>query len=308
MGNINLYNTYLGKLRKYGLYTSDRFSSAFVDAVNRTYAELNDLVFGSDTLEFIDSFDDIIDKRVTFTDITMSADCDVATGPRTCWTIEWSIDRNYSVNTFKDLITDDFTSTQLVFSITDNVFTVYRAGVVGLSCPLPEQDKFTLKVVSSNDGMAIYADDVALDLTVTTGDATTPHAIGIVASHVISDVLNIQLLRTRFLSSSSLIYDYPLNALTGTGVDELVDLVAGYVATATGEAITTVYVEPSSGLDKRYTAVFDLGLDYHLQDGGEWAIEPESERERKWYMRGIQNARNIMQNTTTYVGMLGAAE
>jgi hypothetical protein len=48
-----------------------------------------------------------------------------------------------------------------------------------------------------------------------------------------------------------------------------------------------------------------MGLDYHLQDGGEWALEPEPERERKWYGRGIKDARNIFQQTTTYTSPLG---
>jgi hypothetical protein len=48
-----------------------------------------------------------------------------------------------------------------------------------------------------------------------------------------------------------------------------------------------------------------MALDYHIQDGGEWSIEPDVDLERKWYGRGIKQARNIYQSIATYVNPLG---
>jgi hypothetical protein len=59
--NINLYDAYNQKRRKFGLNDSARFRSSFVDAVNFSFSELNNLVFQAETLGSIGSFDDVID-------------------------------------------------------------------------------------------------------------------------------------------------------------------------------------------------------------------------------------------------------
>ena len=107
----------------------------------------------------------------------------------------------------------------------------------------------------------------------------------------------------RFLSSATAIYDFLINE--GGTSTTLTDEIGSYTATVASPVWEIAYIEPSSGLDQLYVSPFDMGLDYHLQDGGEWAIEAEPERERKWYSRGIQNARNTFQNTTTYSNPLG---
>jgi hypothetical protein len=115
--------------------------------------------------------------------------------------------------------------------------------------------------------------------------------------------------QTRFLSSATAIYDFFMNfdSLKTATTDTLVDAIGSYDLVGLPDPLVweTVYIEPSSGLSTRYKAVLDMGLDYHLQDGGEWALEPEPERERKWYGRGIKDARNIFQQTTTYTSPLG---
>jgi len=63
MANINLYDTYNKKRRKFGVNDSTRFQESFVEAVNLTYGEMNNLVFQANTLAPINSFDDVIDKR-----------------------------------------------------------------------------------------------------------------------------------------------------------------------------------------------------------------------------------------------------
>jgi len=64
-------------------------------------------------------------------------------------------------------------------------------------------------------------------------------------------------------------------------------------------------ISNDSGLSDRYASAFNYGIDYHLQESGEYAVEEQVERERKWYIRGIKQARTIYQQETTYVNPLG---
>ena len=78
MGNINLYEVYKSKLRKFGtLNDSDTWRNTFIDALNLVYAEYNEKVFESDTLEPLGSFDEIIDNRLSYFNTITFSDSDV---------------------------------------------------------------------------------------------------------------------------------------------------------------------------------------------------------------------------------------
>jgi hypothetical protein len=305
MANINLYDTYNKKRRKFGVNDSTRFQESFVEAVNLTYGEMNNLVFQANTLAPINSFDDVIDKRLaSFSTITFdtspTSESLNAISDREFWSAEYDFERLSDTNGFTDTITD---GTNVVISIASGVLTVTHTGLVVGTLTLPDLDTFTLRVESYSDGNKVLINGDEYGLTYTTGDADTTIAIGTVTAHVVSATTGYTLNRMRFLSSATVVYDFLINE--GTGVT-LTDEVGAYTATVDATKVwETVYIEPSSGLDQLYVSPFDMGLDYHLQDGGEWAIEAEPERERKWYGRGIQNARNTFQNTTTYSNPLG---
>ena len=300
MANINLYDTYNKKRRKFGVNDSTRFQESFVEAVNLTYGEMNNLVFQANTLAPINSFDDVIDKRLaSFTTITMDSDADVAISDNEFWSAEYDFERLSDTNGFVDTIND---GADIIISISNGVLTVNDFGNVVGTLTIPDENTFTLVVESSSTGNRVIINDDEQGLTYTTGDADTSIPIETVATHVISATTGYTLNRMRFLSSATALYDFLINEGTGT---TLTDEIASYTATIVGQVWKTVYIEPSSGLDQLYVSPFDMALDYHLQDGGEWAIEAEPERERKWYSRGIQNARNTFQNTTTYSNPLG---
>ena len=300
MANINLYDTYNKKRRKFGVNDSTRFQESFVEAVNLTYGEINNLVFQANTLAPIDSFDDVIDNRLaSFTDITLDSSADVAISDNEFWSAEYDFERLSNTNGFVDTIND---GADIIISIASGVLTVNDATNVVGTLTLPDLDTFTLRVESHSGGNKVLINGDEYGLTYTTGDADTTIAIGTVATHIISATTGYTLNKMRFLSSATALYDFLINEGTGA---TLTDEIASYTATITDPVWKTVYIEPSSGLDQLYVSPFDMGLDYHLQDGGEWAIEAEPERERKWYGRGIQNARNTFQNNTTYSNPLG---
>jgi hypothetical protein len=298
--NINLYDAYNQKRRKFGLNDSARFRSSFVDAVNFSFSELNNLVFQAETLGSIGSFDDVIDERLaSFTSLTFDAPSNTAIESREFWSAEWDFERLSDTNGFIDTIADD--SSDVVLSISNGIFSIVGAAVSATGT-IPDLDTFTMRFESTSEGTALLVDGDTVGLTYTFGDSDTPQAIGAITSHVISAVSGYTLNRTRFLSSATVLYDFLINEGTGATLTDLVD---AYEITIIGAGWNTVYIEPSSGLSTRYKAILDMGLDYHLQDGGEWALEPEPERERKWYGRGIKDARNIFQQTTTYTSPLG---
>lgn len=304
MSTINLYKSYSQKLNKFGLNDGTRFQDSFVSAVNFVSAELNDQVFQNQTLAYIDSFDDIIDERlISFNTFTFGAGAGESTEAmenREFWAVEWDLEKTSATNGMTDTI-DDATAGNVVMSITNGVFSIAGAAV-SATATIPTLDTFTLRFESTAAGNALLVDGDAVALTYTLGDAETSQAITAITSRVISATTGYTLNKTRFLSASTLILNFLINE--GTGV-ALTDEVESFSATLDTPIWTTVYIEPSSGLDSQYMAVLNMGLDYHLQDGGEWAIEPEVERERKWYGRGIKQARNIFQNNTTYSNPLG---
>lgn len=304
MSTINLYEAYKHKLNKFGLNDSARFQDSFVEAVNLVNAELNDQVFQNQTLGYIDSFDDVIDERlISFNTLTFGAGVGESTeamGSREFWAAEWDLEKTSATNGMTDTIDDDVSN--VVMSITNGVFSVV-GDAVSATATIPTIDTFALRFESTASGNALLVDGDAVALTYTLGDAETSQGIGAITSRIISGFTGYTLNKTRFLSASTLILNFLINEGTGTA---LVDEVESFSATLSANPVwTTVYIEPSSGLDSQYRAVLNMGLDYHLQDGGEWAIEPEIERERKWYTRGIRQARNIFQQNTTYSNTLG---
>jgi hypothetical protein len=300
MANINLYDSYNKKRRKFGVNNSTRFQDSFVEAVNLTYGEMNNLVFQAETLAQINSFDDVIDNRLaSFTTITLDASANIAISDNEFWSAEYDFERLSDTNGFVDTIND---GADIIISIANGVLTVNDVGNVVGTLTLPDLNTFTLVVESNSTGNRVLINGDDYGLTYTTGDDETSIPIGTVATHVISATTGYTLNRMRFLSSATALYDFLINEGTG---GTLTDEIANYTAAIASEVWKTVYIEPSSGLSTLYVAPFDMAMDYHLQDGGEWAIEAEPERERKWYNRGVQNARNTFQNTTPYSNPLG---
>ena len=60
-----------------------------------------------------------------------------------------------------------------------------------------------------------------------------------------------------------------------------------------------------SGLSDRFLQPFNAAVDFHLQESGEYATEAKDDRERLWYGRGMQQARTVYQQQTTYTNPLG---
>ena len=301
MSTINLYEAYNSKRRKFGVSDAERFRSAFVDAVNLVYAEINDQVFQDQTLPYIGSFNDIIDTRlVSFGTMTFDVGADASIEKRDYWSVEYDLELTSSTNTFTDTIADD--ASNVVISIANGVLSVTGSVIAG-SLTLPTLDAYLIRFESDREGNRVLVNGDTYALTYTTGDGDTAQPIGTVSSHIISAISGWELKKTRFLTLGTLVYEFLLDE-EGTNTN-LTDTIAGYTATLTDVLWNDRWVEPSSGLDSQYRSPFDMGLYYHLQDGGEWAIEPETERERKWYIRGIPMARNILQNNTAYGNPLG---
>jgi hypothetical protein len=309
MANINLYDAYNSKARKYGINDSDRFRESFVDAVNLAYGEFNDQVFYAETLSMIGSVDDIIESRLkTFTTLTFD---NAADGPdeiienREYWAFEWDVELTSATNGLTDTITDD--ASNVVFTILNGVFSVAGSTVAG-SATLPDGNRLTIRFESNEDGNELTVDDEAVTMTYTTGDDETSQAIGDVStagSHVINGASGLVLRGVRFYASGGKLFDFMMNEDSGA---TLTDIIGEYTATLSGVPAyvwETVWLEPSSGLSTRYKSPFYMALDYHIQDGGEWSIEPDVDLERKWYGRGIKQARNIYQSIATYVNPLG---
>ncbi len=309
MPNINLYDIYNRKRSKFGINDSTNFREYFVDALNITFSELNEKVFEAATLEPIGSFDDIIDERLaSFTSLTFdpTADgADDAIESREFWSVEYDFERTSDTNGFTDTIDDD--ASNVVLSIANGVFSVVGDSV-SATASLPSADTFTLRFESTMDGTALLIDGDAVGLTYTLGDAETSQGIGVIASHIISGVSGYELLKTRFLTVGSLVYEFDLNfdSLKTATTDTLVDLIGSYELVGLPDPLVwyTRYIEPSTGLDFRYRSALEMGLDYHLQDGGQFGLEPEPERERKWYGRGIRSAREALSQQSTYTSPL----
>jgi len=305
MSTINLYEAYKTKLNKFGLNDSARFQSSFVEAVNMVYAEINGLVFLNQTLEYIGSFDDVIDERLaSFAGMLFNAPFNTATRGA----IYWSVTNRFVPTSSTNDIIDSFagTSTTINAKILDGVFTLTSDGIIA-SATLPDANAWEITYGSNADGNFVFVNGAELELVYTEGDSSVSMEIedsvdearSITATSAID---GIEFVESSFLLGDSMIASWRMNENTG---ESLTDLINAYVITVTAPVWRTSYIAPSSGLDSQYRAIFNTALDFHLQDGGEWSIEPEPERERKWYGRGIKNARNIYRNNSTYIPPLG---
>jgi len=308
MATINLYQQYQNKLRKLGYTTSTTLQESFVEAVNLVYAELNDQVFQAQTLPYIGSFDDVIDERLwSFTSLTFDADSIEAMGDRDYWSVEYQIEKTADATALTDTFLMDDAS-EVVLAITSGVFSIAGDTVLA-SAELTTANPSVISFEVTEEGNRLKVDGADVTLTYTGGDETTIQALGAITqggggSRIINGTSGLTLMRTRFLTDASVVCDFLINE--GTGVT-LTDEIADYTATLLPNPPVwkTVWIEPSSNLDSQYLSPFNKGMDYHLQDGGQWAIEPEPSRERKWYVGGIRQARNILQHNTTYSNPLG---
>ena len=304
---INLYELYKNKLRKFGVNDAERFRSSFVEALNLVYSELNAEVYRSSYLSPIDSFDDIIDSRLAaFTSIAMDSDARTAISTRTFWTAEFSYEKKSDTNGLTWQFTDGANSPKIV--LLNNTITVRddSGAVLVASGDIGDATIVDIVVELGESGLSVTANGGDIDLTYSVGSATTALAIGTVTADTISSVSGVELLKYRFLTTDSVVYSFIIDEETTN--TNLTDQVNSFTATITSPAWSERYIEPSCVLSDQWRSVLDMGTDYHLQDGGEWAIEPEQERERKWYLRGLKMARGILQNESTYVGPLGALD
>ena len=296
---INLYDLYKRKLRKFGRTEENSlFEDSFVDSVNLVYSELNEKVFQANLLDPIGSFDSIIDNRLAkFTTLTYKDASNVndAISDREYWSVEYEFERMSATNGFTDTITDD--ASNVVISILDNTVSIVGDTVQASGDLSSAPDVFKLTFVSDTDGNRVIVNDDSIGMVYTTGDEQTTQKIGEVSSHVVSGVSGLEVLRSRFLSAGTLVYDYLINEGSGA---LLTDEVADYTADLIDQVWEKRYIEPSTGLDERYRSPMEYGIDWHLQDGGQWALEDDSDREVKWYGRGIRAARNTYQQLTTY--------
>lgn len=323
MANIDLYSVYNAKRRKFGVNDSDRFRSSFVEAVNTAFAEFNSEVFQDETLSFIDSFDDIIDSRADFTSLTFDSNSNAVCSDRDYWAVEYRLERKSSTNGLTDTIAD---GSNVTISIADGVLSL-NGSAVGLTADLPDVDKMTILISSSSSGIRILVNSDEIDTdsssetitldtipdlswvpnleivpAYTTSDGTDPQPIGTITSRVINGISGFTVVGTAFYSARSKVLDFEINEGTGTTVT---DLINSYTATLVSPTWHTAYVTNSCALDSQYSSPFSMAVEYHLQEGGEWAIEPIDDRERKWYGRGVRQARATYQNNTTYTNPLG---
>lgn len=324
MANINLYDIYTQKRRKFGVNDSSTYQESFVEAVNLTFQELNAEVFQASTLERIASFKDVIDSRLDlFTTITFDSDCEKIMSGREFWAIEYALERKSDTNGFTDTITDD--ASNVVITITDGV--LYFAGdTLAFEVTLPDYDNIRILIASTKSGNVVlinnedvadvttsdislydvpdidWIPDVEVVPSLTIGDSETTQGIGTVSARVISGVSGWSLRSTAFYSSKTKLLDFLIKEGTGA---TLTDGINGYDATVVGGTWIKAYIEDSCELDERYHSPLSMGIEYHLQDGRQWAIDPDGDWERKWYLRGIPMAREIYRQNTTYRNPLG---
>lgn len=328
MPAINLYEAYHSKRRKFGVNDSPRFRESFAEAVNLVHSELNAQVFGEGILPMLSSFDDVIDKRLgAFTKIAFDEGHRLAIGGREYWSVEYDFEVLSATNSFTDT---------MILSSMDSIVLKVENGVFSIASPdasataqLPETDAAITILFSSNrsgnrllvnsggvglahaDSSDILLTDIPeldwvpdLDIIPGYSAGTTESTvkIGTVTSRELTGISGLELKRTRFYSASSIHADFHMSEGTGS---EIVDSVAGNKGVVTGGRWMEVYSGLPGLLGETYRSVFNMGLDYHLQDGGEWAIEPDVERERKWYMRGMRMARDIRHSIEGVSGPLG---
>lgn len=325
MANINLYTLYNNKLRKFGVNNSSRYQGAFVEAVNHSFATFNAEVFQADTLEYIRDYNDIISKRLNgFTSLTFDADSIATMSGREYWAVEYKLERLSSTNTFTDTISDD--NSNVVINITDGDLSLV-GDTLAFDAELPDADAIRILIVSNKSGNRVlvnnedlatadedggislydvpdidWVPDIEVVPSLTLGDSETTQAIGTVSGRVINNVSGWNLVSTAFYSSKTKLMEWLLNEGTGTTLE---DVVASYDITSSGGTWITTYVEDSCALDQKYYPYFNATVEYFLQEGGEWAIEPDLPLEAKME-RNIRKARSKYQDDSTYVGPLGS--
>lgn len=302
MPTINLYDVYKSKLRKHGYNDSARFRDSFLDACRSAYGEFNSKVFESGLLTPIATFDEVIDQRLmAFTDITFDASSNSSISDREFWSWELDYERKSATNAYKEDI-----DTDLVITISNDLLTL-TGGSVTCTVDLPITATVAVRVVCDNDGLSVYGNEEPLELTYTAGSDGDTITLGTITTHVISATGGMNLTRLRFYTAATILYDFMVGyeLLNGGVSTEVIDAVAGYVGTLTGETWATTYTYPSGGLDERYLSSFNNAIDYHLQDGGEWSIEPDQVVESRWYRRGVRDARDIHKQNTTFIGIQG---
>lgn len=332
MANINLYELYNNKRRKYGVNDSSRYQGAFVEAVNHAFATFNSEVYQADTLCHINDFNDIISQRmVSFSTLTFDDGENLlaAMSGREYWAVEYHLERTNSTNGLTDTITDG--ASNVVITISNDSLNLVGDSV-SLDFSLPtDTDALRVLVSSSSSGIRVLVgsddcsyttdetislDDVPdldwvpdVDVIPALGSTDTPQAIGTVTARVINGVSGYELISTAFYSSKTKLFEFLLNEATGTTVNSVEYMGAtnaeGYSATVSGQTWITTYVEESCGLDQKYYPYFNSMVEYFLQEGGEWAIEPDLQLEAKME-RNIRKARNKYSTDTTYTGYLGS--
>ena len=159
MANINLYELYNNKRRKYGVNDSSRYQGAFVEAVNHAFSTFNSEVYQADTLEYIRDFNDIISQRLaSFSSLTFTGDADLLTAMsgRKYWAIEYYLERKHTTNGLTDTI-DDLASNVVITILNDSLNIAGDA--VSLDYTLPSSNSFRLLISSNENGITVLADD-----------------------------------------------------------------------------------------------------------------------------------------------------
>lgn len=323
MANINLYEAYNNKRRKYGVNDSSRYQQAFVEATNMAFADFNAEVFCDDTLEYIRSFNDVINSRlISLNTITFDANSLVTMGNREFWAVEYVIERTSDTNSMTDTISDD--NSNVVIAIANNVLQ-FQGDSLTFTVTLPDTDSYRLLISSNKSGYTVVTDDTtdggadaSIDLDyipdlswvpdlelvpiATLGDSSTSQKIGTVSSRVISSVSGLNIVSTAFYSSKTKLLEWLMDEGTGTTIT---DEINSYTATVDTPVWNTVWVEESCALDQRYQQYFNAALEYYLQEGNEWGIEPDINLERRWFGRALPRARATYQQNSTYANPLG---
>lgn len=104
----------------------------------------------------------------------------------------------------------------------------------------------------------------------------------------LSDIANFQNAFTDASNDAIAIFNTEVYA------EATVDYVADYAAITGG----------AEGPDESFRPYFRIVLEYALQEGGEWAIEPDAAMEGR-KIRAVRDARNLNRQNTTYVNPLG---
>lgn len=307
MPNINLYDLYNNKLRKLGYSSSTTLQESFVEAVNNVYADLNSMVFQAQSLSYINDFDDVIENRLrSFAGIVTAGARSVSDviSDRKYWSLEVWVERTDDNISGTDTLIEigpysiRLSGTGLSVS-TDGASLL--PGYIKGTATLPSDNSFSLKLESHSGGNRILFNGEEVEIVYTGGDADTVLDTGASADFsILFD--GIVYRRIVFSSSMARLLDFPMNE--GEGL-VLTDSIAG-ATLGVNEPYSweLVYVNVAGGLDNSYLSVINSGIDYYLQEGGQWAMEDIGDRERKWFGRSIPQARMIHNATQSFYSPL----